>query len=202
MKRFIVLSFCLLAIFSCSKNETPQVLTFEVIEEEFHFPKPLSETSKQIILERFGSLESYRTFLISKGGSKLPDRKRINSNLYAEMKSTFDKSYFGDSKEKSSKSGFVVQLGEPDMYGVCHIYGVQPDDNILAIGLDQAIDLPYSCWSGSCTTCAMRLIGGSIEQPEQTFLDPCQIDAGYVLSCVAYPKSDCALLTHVEEELY
>jgi ferredoxin len=96
---------------------------------------------------------------------------------------------------------YQVRLINPTIGLDCTIQ-VPDDQYILDIAQDNGIRLPSGCKQGECSACVAKLISGEIDQSEQKFLRPQEIQAGYVVTCVTYPTSDCTLETHQEQVLY
>jgi len=81
---------------------------------------------------------------------------------------------------------------------------VAEDQAIIDAVEDAGHVLPIACRYGGCITCAARLIEGKVRQPNATALNQRQSREGYILLCVARPKSDLLLDVGVEshDQLY
>ena len=80
----------------------------------------------------------------------------------------------------------------------------QEDQDIISAAKTQGIDLPNSCCSGVCTSCASLIVEGSLEQEDAMGLNEDLKEKGFALLCVSHPKSDLNILIgeEVEDKLY
>ena len=95
----------------------------------------------------------------------------------------------------------TITLQSPD--GSTETFECDEDVFILDALEEAGLDHQSSCRSGACSSCAMKVVEGSVNQEEQTFLDDDQLQEAYVLTCVAYTTySEVKLLTEQEENLF
>ncbi|KAL6967005.1 Ferredoxin-3, chloroplastic, partial [Sarracenia purpurea var. burkii] len=100
----------------------------------------------------------------------------------------------------SAMAVYKVKLISPE--GEEHQFEAPDDAYVLDSAENAGVELPYSCRAGACSTCAGQIVSGSVDQSDGSFLDENQMKQGYLLTCIAYPTSDCVIQTHKEGDLY
>ncbi len=98
-----------------------------------------------------------------------------------------------------SEFNIKVQFGKKT-----YSFSCPEDQDIISAAQANGIELPSSCCSGVCTSCASMVLDGSIEQEDAMGLNEDLREKGFALLCEAYPKSDLNILLgdEVEDNLY
>ena len=83
-------------------------------------------------------------------------------------------------------------------------FSCQDDQDVISAASMNGLDLPNSCCSGVCTSCASMILEGSVDQEDAMGLNDDLRGKGFALLCVAYPKSDLNIVIgkEVEDDLY
>lgn len=213
--KIVMLAFSATFI-SCNKDALEvKKLTFQDIETEFNFKKPLSEFTRTKILEKFGTVENYRIFVqnLKQSNLKNKDFRSIyvdpnqSDSLLNSDSILAEVVYFKSmNKIKNAKSAVYLAQFERFNWGGTplspHGFAIRDNEYILDAAESAGFDLPYSCRAGACSTCVCKCISGRITVYLNTFLDDDQINYGYFPACVAEAESDIKFLSHQEANLY
>jgi len=59
-------------------------------------------------------------------------------------------------------------------------------DVLLDIGMNNGLDLPYSCKSGVCSTCQAKLLSGEVKMDNNYVLSDKELKQGFILTCQSH----------------
>ena len=83
----------------------------------------------------------------------------------------------------------IIELGVT-IEGTQRRITMNVDQSILEASLDHALDAPYACKAGVCSTCRCRVTKGEVDMVANHALEDYEIEQGYVLACQSFPVSD------------
>ncbi|MGI0479894.1 2Fe-2S iron-sulfur cluster-binding protein [Geminocystis sp. CENA526] len=156
-------------------------------------PDPFMKGIKQILADDGFPMENY--YEESFGGAKKPSNKEkdIKSEPVSSKSSRTVQSVTPPKKEVSPppvtssldsvlKSIVIFQSTGKEVHGDNGI-------TILDLAEQEAIEIDYSCRSGSCGSCRIKKLEGDIEYDgDPDALNDMDKEEGYILSCIAIPK--------------
>ncbi len=82
------------------------------------------------------------------------------------------------------------------MDGSQRSFSISKDTSILEAALENAIDAPFACKAGVCSTCRCKVLEGEVEMAANHALEDYEVERGYVLSCQSYPLTDKVVIDY------
>lgn len=92
--------------------------------------------------------------------------------------------------EEAAPAGATTSEVTIVLYGEERVVKTKRTETILDAGLNQNIDMPYSCQSGLCTACRAKCLEGKVSQEDAHGISKAEMEQGYVLLCVGKPLTD------------
>lgn len=97
---------------------------------------------------------------------------------------------------------YTITWSEKGEESITNTFQCADDVYLLDAAEEAGFEWPYSGRSGTDSTSTARLISGTVDQHDQAFLSDEQVEFGYILTEVAYPRSECVIVIAVEGELH
>ncbi len=82
------------------------------------------------------------------------------------------------------------------MDGSSRSFTMDKNQTILDAALENALDAPYACKAGVCSTCKCKVLEGEVEMVANHALEDYEVERGYVLSCQSFPVTDRVIVDY------
>ncbi|SFE66891.1 1,2-phenylacetyl-CoA epoxidase subunit PaaE [Roseivivax sediminis] len=100
--------------------------------------------------------------------------------------------------KEAAASGAVCAV-QVTLDGTTRSFAMPRDGTVLLdAALDSALDAPFSCRAGVCSTCRAKVLQGEVEMETNHALEDYELRAGYVLTCQCVPLSDTLVVSYDE----
>jgi ring-1,2-phenylacetyl-CoA epoxidase subunit PaaE len=80
--------------------------------------------------------------------------------------------------------------------GARHVFRVPDGGLVVDAALAAGVRVPYSCKGGMCCTCRAKLVDGEVVMLRNFSLEGWEVEAGFVLTCQAQPRSNRVVLDY------
>ena len=127
-----------------------------------------------------------KDFLIEKG----MDEKKIHFELF----NTSGTKYAVKHDYSKELAGLVSKVTILEGGKTFNFDIEQGANNILDAALASGADLPFACKGGVCCTCRAKLMQGEVDMKVNYALEQEEVDAGFILTCQAIPKSEVVVV--------
>lgn len=123
--------------------------------------------------------------------------ERIHSERFATANTPKSIAFHAYSMPATGLKSFKFSL-EVVLDGKSHSMGMNDEDTVLDVALDQGLDLPYACKGGACCTCRAKVVEGKLSMDKNYTLEQWEIDKGFVLTCQARCQTPRVVVSYDE----
>lgn len=114
----------------------------------------------------------------------------------ADAETIHDELFTSNQIGQASTAPQVIEQGERPigngsaiLHGRATMFDIYEGDSLLDAAQRSRPDTPYSCRAGVCSTCRAHLDEGEVDMEVTHGLVPGEEQAGYILTCQAFPKT-------------